>query len=217
MGTATALASGMHLPRSLAMALLASLVSSGCWVTIPEIDAKINGDSTPPTTTVPPDCTPEERLRDGGFEGGSPSEAWAEYSLLFGTPICSETCDESGTATPFEGRYWAWFGGAESYEEARLEQLVNFGSQGVATLTFQLAVPQGSSNAADQLGDLVDDGVVFELSAADGAIYSDYAQVLVDVGDFADGAVHQLSMLGVTYGDGVSNFFVDNVSLQGCP
>lgn len=207
-------------PRRTIAPLLAAAVAlasgPGCWVSTSELDDKINGTG-PDSSPGPVDCERVEQLADGGFEEGSPSVAWDEYSVLFGTPICNETCDETGLATPFEGRYWVWLGGASTYDEAGVSQRVVFGGQGVATLSLMLSIPVGSNDPADKLTVLVDGETMFEIIGAEGASYAEYAPVEIDVGQYADGQPHEVEIRGVVQGNGVTNFFVDAVSLMGCP
>src|SRR5687768_9202694 len=65
------------------------------------------------TPTPTPSCTPSQLLSDGTFEAGTPWAAWTiQTSTNFGTPLCSVgSCGVGGgTADPFAGSNWAWFG-----------------------------------------------------------------------------------------------------------
>jgi len=186
----------------------------GCWVTGPEVDEKVGPLGQRPGG---PSCTALEQIQDGGFEGGTPNEAWSEGSVQFETPICDSTCDPSGNASPFRGAYWAWFGGTKGYEEASISQSVELGDQGSATLSFWLRVPNATAGSSDRLTIMLDGAIAFELPAVDAEGMDTYTELSVDLDAWADDDAHLLEVRGVFSGDGNSSFLVDDLSLLACP
>ncbi|MCP4573828.1 MAG: hypothetical protein GY838_15835, partial [bacterium] len=73
------------------------------------------------------------RLADGGFEAGSPSAVWEEYSDNFPSPICTPA--SCGLAGAQAGDAWAFFGGTPAAETASLVQSFTL-FPGPATLSF---------------------------------------------------------------------------------
>ena len=48
-------------------------------------------------------------VTDGGFEAGQYGGTWTEYSVNFGTPICSVAiCGSVSGTGPRSGTYWLW-------------------------------------------------------------------------------------------------------------
>ena len=81
-------------------------------------------------------------LWDGGFEQGSESGIWAQYSTNFETPLCIESVCGLGNGTgPYEGEWWAWFGGTTDDEEGYLSQSVTIPESSTAFLSFYLEIP----------------------------------------------------------------------------
>ena len=75
---------------------------------------------------------------DGGFEAGTPNPYWTESSTNFGTPICSfPGC--GGANQAHTGDWWAWFGGATSYEAS---SLIAAGANLQRRLIFELLVSE---------------------------------------------------------------------------
>jgi uncharacterized repeat protein (TIGR01451 family) len=156
-------------------------------------------------------------VHDSGFETGVPNPFWLEFSSTFGTPLCSDaTCGNgNGTATPYGGQWFAWFGGVFGALEAGvLEQQVPipFGS---AHLRFRLRIGASSGNGADYMAVYVDETPVFSvLESTPG--YGLYQFVEVDLTQYS-GQVRTLHFESVTYGSGITNFTVDEVSVDFCP
>jgi hypothetical protein len=178
--------------------------------------------ATPTITPTPGACT--QRVADGGFEAGSPSQAWTESSTNFGTPLCTAgSCGNGGgTAGPRNGSWWAWFGGVSGMpEDGALQQAVTLPA-GSATLRFWLWIGASSGNGQDRLAVLLDGGEIFSTLEGNAAYTSGYTQVEVDLSGFADGGSHTLRIESSTTGfNGASpqatNFSVDDVSVETCP
>ncbi len=171
------------------------------------------------TPTASPSCTPSERVADGTFEAGTPWPLWTvQTSTNFGSPNCNTAlCGTgNGTAPPFAGDNWAWFGGAGGLaENATLGQTVTIPSGGTATLTFQMRIGSVTTPFTDTLTVKVDNTTIAtftEPATAEGA----YTLRTYDISAFANGGSHAL-LFSYTSPDGNSNFTVDNVSIAtGC-
>jgi hypothetical protein len=154
-------------------------------------------------------------INDGGFEAGAFGGTWTEASTNFGTPICDTFgCGTGGGTGPNSGLFWSWFGGIAAFEAGSVEQVVNIPA-GATNLDFYLEHPVASGNGADFLRVLVDGNV--ELSIIEGGAAIGYSLVQVDVSAYADGAAHLLRFESEVTGagGGTTNFFVDDVFLQG--
>jgi len=150
---------------------------------------------------------------DGGFEGGTPNAFWTEFSTNFGTPICDTfACGTGGGTGPNSGAFWSWFGGIAAFEEASVEQSIVIPT-GATMLDFAYEHPVASGNGADFLNVEIDGNV--ELNIIEGGASIGYSLVQVDVSAYADGGLHTLRFDSVCTGTGTSNFFVDDVFLQG--
>ena len=154
-------------------------------------------------------------LQDGGFEEGTPSAAWSEASAVFGTPICDASCTEDPGATPLEGMWWVWFGGVEEPDLASVSQTFSVAG-GTAELQFYFDINASGAAGSDLYTVHIDDVVVFMATDAEMDAYDGYTEVIIDISEFADGAEHTLSISGDMTGDGLTNFFTDNVSIAAC-
>jgi hypothetical protein len=156
-------------------------------------------------------------VADGGFEEGTPNAYWDEASINFGTPLCDAACVLGGDTWARTGDWWAWFGGAEAYEEGALDQDVTL-PDGAATLGFWLEIPADEVEA--RLDVTLDGDVVFSATQAHAGSYPDYTWVERDVSAYADGGVHTLRFAayenGAAHGT-VTSFFVDDVTLEVLP
>jgi hypothetical protein len=172
------------------------------------------------TRTIPIEVAPggcQARLYRGGFEGVGPGDlVWTQSSTLFGTPVCStSTCFPPPTAGPRTFYSWAWFGRNGGVDQGRVSQRVVL-PFGAARLRFYLWIGDRSGNGTDALRALVDGTPVFTATeAAPG--YGSYSLVEIDVSAWADGALHEVSLDAQTFGPGITNFSVDDVSVQWCP
>jgi len=152
---------------------------------------------------------------DGGFELGTPNPFWVEASTNFGTPICTIAACGDGLGTgPFEGTWWAWFGGIDVPETGSVAQSI----QGIANesceLTFMLEIPVSSGNGVDFVAASIGGIEVFRaLESTNG--YETYAPVVIDVSDQIDGTSQVLQIHStITGSPDNTNFFVDNVSID---
>lgn len=153
-------------------------------------------------------------LADGGFElGNSSSSPWRQYSLLFGTPLCSvSTCGGYGSALPHSGQWWAWFGGASKTEEGWLEQSFRLPA-GKGFLRFYLQV-KGCGNPADFIQILVDENEIWRQNVSGIHCWqTDYRRHEVDLSAFADGNSHNLKIYSQQTTSATTNFFLDDLTL----
>ena len=159
-----------------------------------------------------------EEVHDGGFEAGTPNPFWTEYSLTFGTVLCTEDdCGNGGgTSFPRSGEWWAWFGGISgTYEEGRVSQSVTIPSGGPATLTFHVMNGACSGEADDYLEVTMDGTQLWQTTgAAPECGTTSYRQITVDVSAYADGAAHTLEFHSEIFGPVGNNFALDDVSLN---
>ena len=177
--------------------------------------------ATPSVERAGSPCTPTELFTDGTFEGGTPWPAWTvQTSTVFGTPLCSiAACGVGGgSANPFAGSNWVWFGGVPEAEMATLGRSVVIPSGGTASLTFQMRVGAVNVPFSDVLNIKVDGNIVqtYTEPAVSEAAYS---LRTVNLNAFANGASHTLVFEYIHTDAGVANFTIDNVSLVAdvCP
>ena len=149
-------------------------------------------------------------LADGGFEGGTPNPFWNEGSTNFGTPLCDASCGLNGA---HGGNWWAWFGGISTADEVGfVAQEVTIPSGDSAELRFWLEIPV--ANTPGFLDVSLGGDVVFSVTEADADSYPVYTEVVVDVSSYADGGTYELRFEGGSTAGEVTNFFVDDVSLE---
>lgn len=156
----------------------------------------------------------EEVVADGGFEGGSPSAAWDEFSTNFDTPICDvATCGDGSGTGPRTGTYWVWLGGADN-EQATMTQNVTIPA-GTAELIFWLEIPACDSGGAwDTFRVFMDGDMLYNTDSNDPFCdYTGYTQRVIDVSAYADGSTHSLQFRGDTDISDSTNFMVDDVSI----
>lgn len=151
-------------------------------------------------------------VRDGGFELGSNNPFWEESSTNFGTPICNAQVCGQFFGGPFEGAWWAWFGGATGLEVGALSQEVVI-PPGVATLRFWLDITAASGNVVDFLTVTIDAAPLFTAFEFDERDYHPWTEVVLDVSAFADGGTHLLRFDSTVMGPERTNFFVDAVEI----
>ena len=161
-----------------------------------------------------------EVIKDGSFEAVPSTEEnpnWDEGWLVF-SPICDvEDCGSGGGTTgPRTGRNWVWFGGSLGPEEQFVSQEVLISRGGVATLTFYLWLGVSSGNGTDAFRVFMDSEEIFEvLEGTDG--YGSYTLVTIDVSKYVSDRPHDLSFEYAGVGGGVTNFSLDDISLQAGP
>jgi hypothetical protein len=154
-------------------------------------------------------------VADPGFETGTPNEMWEEASALFGTPLCDASCTTDEGAEPYAGDWWIWFGGMDEAEQASMAQTVTFDAEH-ALLAFQFSINAAAGTGDDMFMVRIDEDTVFMATDAEWATYDGYTPVEIDVSAYADGAEHTITFAAETMGGGLTNFFVDDVSLTEC-
>jgi hypothetical protein len=178
------------------------------------------GDDTDDGTTGPSGECSANLVMDPGFEAGSQGTAWAQASTTFGTPICNADCTDDANAGPFEGEYWAWFGGLEEMEAASLTQSITIPAAENALLSFRFAINATTGTGDDEFVVTVDGTNVFMVTDAEMDDYADYTHVDVDLTAYADGAAHTIRFESDHPGHPdtglITNFFLDKVSLVTC-
>ena len=159
---------------------------------------------------------------DGTFEAGTPWTAWTtQTSTNFGTPLCNTAlCGTGGgSATPFAGDNWAWFGGIPAAETATVGQTVTIASGGTASLTFQLRIGSVSSPFTDVLNVRVD-GAILQTFIEPATAEAAYTLRTINLNAFANGASHAILFEYIGPSAGTANFTVDDVVLTAggaCP
>jgi hypothetical protein len=157
-------------------------------------------------------------VQDGGFESGTPSSFWTEFSTNFGTPLCDSGCLGGPPTGARTGEWWSWFGGIDTgFEQGTLTQSITIPA-GTATLEFYLLAFSERTDGADYLKVFVDNVEVFSVTDQEIGPYTlDYTLVSVDISQFA-GGVHTLKFDSVTNGDGfLTNLWVDDVEVISQP
>jgi V8-like Glu-specific endopeptidase len=155
-------------------------------------------------------------LQDGGFEIGSPSASWSQFSSNFGAVICSlDTCGEAGAHS---GDWWVWFGGYDNkVEQGLVEQALTI-PEDVTTLSFYLRIAQSSGSGDDFMQLSLDGELLLAVGDGDAASFPNYERVDIDVSDWADGLVHRLRFDSQTNGGGAAtSFYVDSLTLGAGP
>lgn len=158
-------------------------------------------------------------ILDSTFEAGTPWPAWTtQTSTNFFTPLCNTAgCGTGGgTAPPFAGDNWAWFGGISSTSEAAtLGQSLTFATSTDLRLRFQMRIGFVSSPFTDTLVVRVSGATVqtfTEPSVAEGA----YTLREINVTSFATGASRPVLFSYTHPNAGTASFTVDNVELVDC-
>ena len=152
---------------------------------------------------------------DGGFEQGTPNPSWGEFHTKFGTPLCTVAgCGSGGGTGPRSGNWWAWFGGVNGTAEYGVVWQDIAIPAGTSSLGFWLEIPETSDTGYDFFDVWVDNDLIFTVSDLQADPYSSYNQVVVDLTGFGDCQVHNLAFFSETAGAGVTNFFVDDVTVE---
>lgn len=181
------------------------------------VDESGDDDSSADDGTTGPsgDCS-DNLITDPSFEAGSPSTAWTEESLTFGTPICDASCTEDPGAEPYSGDWWAWFGGVEDPESASVTQDVTIAAADSAVLSFRFSINAAAGTGDDEFAVVVDGTSVWMATDAEMSDYDGYTHVDVDLTDFADGGSHTIRFASDHPGTGLTNFFLDEIHLVTC-
>lgn len=157
-------------------------------------------------------------LSDGSFEDGPAGTDWQASSAVFGGLVCDvATCGISSGTGPKSGAFWAWFGGAPSGDQASLEQTITLPQAGIYTLRFEFEHPTSSGNGLDFFKVTIDGTELFRLTDGEPG-YTVYGTVSADLTSYADGGNHTLRFYSEVSGvGGLTNFFVDDVSIDSPP
>ncbi len=152
-------------------------------------------------------------INDGSFEAGIINPNWNASSTNFGTPLCDfPSCGSAGgSAVPRTGDIFAWFGGAANPEIGSLDQTITIPS-GASELHFWFKNPGSSGSGNDYLQVQIDDNVIATFIEGD-PTYTNYTEVVLNIGAYADGGSHKVEFYSVCYGTGNTNFIVDDVSI----
>lgn len=155
------------------------------------------------------------QLINPGFEDGAMvGYGWSEASTNFGTPLCDAACgDCGGGCAPQAGAFYAWFGGAGSFEElGHISQQVVIANGTSASLSFFVKVGNVSGGGEDRCDVFIDDQVLYAVYATDSAsIGADYAEITVDLSAYTDGDAHVIGVNG--YSTNGSSILFDSFSL----
>jgi hypothetical protein len=176
------------------------------------------GDTGPidETTGGPVGECSENLVLDPGFEGGTPSEAWSEASDVFGTPICDTGCTDEEGAAPYAGDWWAWFGGVEGDpENASLAQTITIDPE-MAYLSFWFQIRSGAATGNDVFTVTLGGDTLWMATDLEMPDYDQYRRIEVDVSQWADGGAYELRFESSHTGEGLTSFFLDEVSLVSC-
>lgn len=146
---------------------------------------------------------------NGDFETGG--TGWTDTDTVLGTNFCTVgLCGTgSGTAGPFGGSGWMWFGGSTLAQTGIVEQAGVTLPTG-STLDFLLWVGTGE-DPSYQFSVLVDGNSLFAIGFANTAAYASYAPVSLSLGALADGGSHTIRF---QYSDHPAGFVNTNVSLD---
>ena len=114
--------------RLLATPVVGLLFLSFCATAFTQNVADPAARKRPSVTRTPINLSPRTQLiLDPTFEAGDPWPDWTtQTGTEFGTPLCDlATCgDGGGSAPPFAGNNWAWFGGFPAPQIETLGQVV---------------------------------------------------------------------------------------------
>jgi hypothetical protein len=197
-------------PACSAVAASASITAS----TLDPVTSNNSASATNQQTTAIP---------EGGFEGGTPSPAWAEASSNFGSPICDVgSCGTgNGTAAPRSGAFFAWFGGfTTGVETGSVQQSIAIPA-GTAAIEFhsRLGACAAANGASDFVRLTIDGNELWRRNATDPSCgATTYSRNLVDVSALAGPTPRVIRFESTTIGNGAaSNLQIDDVSFLQAP
>ncbi|MCK5861616.1 MAG: hypothetical protein KAH38_03960 [Candidatus Hydrogenedentes bacterium] len=166
---------------------------------------------------IDPD-TPGTVVLDGGFELGSDSPHWTYLSGTNMPVICNATiCGTFDGLGAAGGAHWAWFGNDPNFgfESATLNQRIFVPEHTEAQLYFNVAVP--AAQVPFQFQVFMNDDLLFELTEAAEADYSQYRYEVVDITGLASNANATLRFVyyntGAALPGSQSAVFVDDISI----
>ena len=184
----------------------------------PVADDTTGTEPSDDTTTGGPagECS-DNLVLDPGFEDGSEGDAWAQASDVFGTPICDTSCTDEAGAEPYAGSWWAWFGGVEDEtENASVAQTITIDPE-MAYLSFWFQIRSSAGTGDDVFTATLGGDTVFMVTDADVGDYGEgYHRVDLDISEWADGGSYELRFASTHTGNGLTSFFLDEVSLVSC-
>jgi subtilisin family serine protease len=153
-------------------------------------------------------------IEDGSFElGTGENSPWQQYSLTFGSPLCSDYCGTGGgTVGPRTGDWWGWFGGAANAENGYVSQRLII-PPGYSDLSFYLRMGMcGNSN--DYINVQVDGEEVWKMYASGSRCGEpEYALTVVDLFGFDDGNEHEIKFESLQSTSSTTNISLDDISL----
>ena len=165
-------------------------------------------------------------LTDGGFEATDPNtfvnQYWAADSAAWGSPICDDSCLEG--YGPRTGTYFTLFSSSNddsvNPEYVSQDALIPLGSG--ARLEFYAALPDCDASLWS-FSVLVDQEEMAGWDESSSPAFpiacgpTTYGLVSVDISKYADGQNHTIELLTSSFGAGVFNLMIDDVSLVTTP
>jgi hypothetical protein len=171
--------------------------------------------AAPTATSAPVQGNCVQLLQNGGFDLGASS--WTPTSSNGTTHVCDPFCGTGGgTAGPRSGVWWAWLGGFPGPEEGSVSQPFTPPAGGTSRLRFHLRIGAQSGNGQDYFRALVSGEPVFEATESTPG-FDGYTLVELDITAEAPPGSRTLRFEARTFGNQVTNFNVDDVSIQWCP
>ena len=157
-----------------------------------------------------------ELVMDGSFEAGSPNPFWSEFSANFGSPLCTTAlCGTGGGTGPSDGDWFVWFGGISGTTETGIVAQAIEIPAGSTFLSFMLEMPACDS-ADDFMQLIIGDILLYQVDGSSSICEDGYYVISGDIsGIFEPGTYTvQFQSQTVSTNGGVTNFFVDEVSLD---
>lgn len=161
------------------------------------------------------ECEPLQLLLDTSFEeSGGGAGPWTSTSTNFGSGWCTEaSCGNGGgTAGAHTGDVWAWLGGTASAEVTTASQSVVIPAGSERHLNYWLWI--GSVGGVGAQMAINVDGSPVDTIAEPAEPEVGYSQRTVDLSSFADGASHTIEFNYSTPAGVVSNYSLDDVTLE---
>ncbi|HOV72688.1 MAG TPA: PKD domain-containing protein, partial [Candidatus Hydrogenedentes bacterium] len=154
-------------------------------------------------------------FNDGSFESGIQNAFWTQQSVNFPELICDLVhCPIAAGA--HTGEFFVYYYGYDRPDQAYVEQMVNMPAANGATLSFRFQIGRGSGNGTDAFKVLADGTEIWSVTENDTNYLGEYKEILLDVGNFANGSSHTFRFLGnLAAAPSGSNsiFYLDDVCL----
>lgn len=170
-----------------------------------------------------PACMPAQLLADPSLEAtasdGQSNPSWGSTSSSFGTVFCSAgICQNDGSnPAPRTGSFYAWFGGAEGAETSTLTQTVSVPAGAARHLNFFLRRARSTAPFTATLA-VRANGQLLRTFDEPATTEPAYLARSIDLTSFATGQSVQLRFeYQNPAGGGVSNFFVDDLTVDCAP